>query len=494
MQLPNSEIYRIAGGAPIYISDCAPLGGCSPITQMSDLSRFAAVPANNTQLAAAETGRFYKIAGGAPLYLHTCDTGCGPLVEVDQASIDNTNGLSHLNPVPTDGTQLGTPISQTGRIYKIAGGAPLYLHTCDTGCGPLVEVDQASIDNADGLSHLYPVPTDGTQLGTPTSQTGRIYKIAGGAAIYLHSCDVGCGPLVEVDQASIDNTDGLSHLSAVPANGTFIGAVETGGIYRAAGGAPLYVNDCNALGFPNCDMRIVNVNQASIDNTDGLSHLNAVPANGTILQGEPSGQLWTYASGCRASTTTSTGAVAVNDAAIGNFTVCPSISTASLRPAAVQKSYSATLTAAGGKTPYSWAVVSGGLPLGLSLSASGVISGTPTKAGTFGFTVRVTDSSGPALTATKAFAIVVRLAITPPSLPNATVNSAYSASLAAAGGTAPYSWSRVSGSLPTGLSLSRSGVISGIPTMAGTFSFAVRVTDSSSPALTATKTFSITVS
>ena len=81
--------------------------------------------------------------------------------------------------------------------------------------------------------------------------------------------------------------------------------------------------------------------------------------------------------------------------------------------------------------------------------------------------------------------------VTTSSLVGGTVGSAYSATLAASGGTTPYSWSLASGSLPAGLSLSSGGVISGTPTASGTSSFTVQVTDSSG--LTGTKALSIAV-
>jgi hypothetical protein len=86
------------------------------------------------------------------------------------------------------------------------------------------------------------------------------------------------------------------------------------------------------------------------------------------------------------------------------------------------------------------------------------------------------------------------LSVTTTSLPNGTQSVAYNQSLAATGGTAPYSWSLVSGTLPPGLALSSSGQISGTPTTAGTSNFTVQVTDSSSPAQTATQALSIAVS
>jgi hypothetical protein len=174
-----------------------------------------------------------------------------------------------------------------------------------------------------------------------------------------------------------------------------------------------------------------------------------------------------------------------------------SITTASLPGGTVNTAYSSGLGATGGKAPYTWSLAAGSMP-GLTVGASGQITGTPTAAGTDSFTVRVTDSSSPALTATKALTITVAAATVPPvsittsSLAGGTVGTAYSATLAATGGKAPYTWSLAAGSMP-GLSISAVGQITGTPTAAGTDSFTVRVSDSSSPALTATKALTITV-
>jgi hypothetical protein len=174
------------------------------------------------------------------------------------------------------------------------------------------------------------------------------------------------------------------------------------------------------------------------------------------------------------------------------------ITTGSILPqGTVGTLYSQPLVASGGVTPYSWGLISGALPLGLSLSSGGVITGTPTSPGSSSFTVSVTDSA--LSSATQSFSLTIAppvssLAITTnPALPGGTLGAFYSQSLAASGGSPPYTWSLFSGALPLGLSLSSSGAITGIPTATGTSNFfVVRVTDTASAF--ATQTFLIAVS
>lgn len=145
-------------------------------------------------------------------------------------------------------------------------------------------------------------------------------------------------------------------------------------------------------------------------------------------------------------------------------------------------SYSTTITASGGLSPYAFSVSSGSLPTGLTLGASsGILSGTPTTAGTNTFTVQVADAELPAVTATQSYTVTVvpTFTITTTGLPAANIGVSYTATLAATGGVSPYTWSVTTGSLPTGLTLNSStGVISGTPTSAGAFTFTVTATDS----------------
>jgi hypothetical protein len=176
-----------------------------------------------------------------------------------------------------------------------------------------------------------------------------------------------------------------------------------------------------------------------------------------------------------------------------------SITTSSLSSGTVGTAYSASLAASGGTAPYQWSITVGALPAGLTLNtSSGTISGTPSSAGTANFTVQVQDFKQQ--TASAKLAIIVTtanqvLSITTSSLSSGTVGTAYSASLAASGGTAPYQWSITVGALPAGLTLNTSsGTISGTPTSATNSSITVEVMDSSVPVNTASNKFSIVIS
>ena len=172
-----------------------------------------------------------------------------------------------------------------------------------------------------------------------------------------------------------------------------------------------------------------------------------------------------------------------------------SITTTNLGGATVGSAYSNTLSATGGMAPVRWSVASGTLPAGLALNAtSGAIGGTPTTAGAATFTIAATDSASPAHTASRALTLSVvttPLTVTTTALPGATIGSAYSASLAASGGTGAYHWS-VTG-LPSGMTLS-GNTISGTPGVPnGNVNLTVTVTDSATTPQTTSQALALTV-
>ena len=176
------------------------------------------------------------------------------------------------------------------------------------------------------------------------------------------------------------------------------------------------------------------------------------------------------------------------------------ILTASPLPAGTrQVSYDITLATSGGTPPYTWSLTPGSpsLPTGLVLNQStGTISGTPTSVETKNTEFRLQDSKGESVE--KVLPITVNpfpipLAILTNSLPSGVVSRDYAVALSGTGGTTPYTWGISNGSLPAGLNLDPSGVISGQPTTDGTFSPTFQLQDSGNPPATVTKSLSITI-
>jgi len=181
--------------------------------------------------------------------------------------------------------------------------------------------------------------------------------------------------------------------------------------------------------------------------------------------------------------------------------------------------YNFQFTASGapsGKYNWSWYIQDspgggGGIPPGLSLSSSGLASGTPTQAGSFGLTVEADDSQNPDIFGTANFTIVIQACtinfISSSQLSPGDVNWPYSQALnvSASGCTAPYSYAASSigpfnsGALPPGLSISSpaagstSGVITGTPTAASANPYFFNITVTDANKTSATSEFSIAI-
>ena len=161
---------------------------------------------------------------------------------------------------------------------------------------------------------------------------------------------------------------------------------------------------------------------------------------------------------------------------------CPTItiSPASLSNGTAGVAYGpATLTQTGGVGVVTYAVTTGALPAGLTLTSAGLLSGTPTVTGTFSFTVTATDAN--ACTGTQSYTLVVEcpvITVSPASLSNGTAGAAYGpVTLTQAGGVGAVTYAVTAGALPAGITLTTAGVLSGTPTVTGTFNFTVTATD-----------------
>src|SRR6266404_6195187 len=211
----------------------------------------------------------------------------------------------------------------------------------------------------------------------------------------------------------------------------------------------------------------------------------------------------TYNAGSASGTAVITATSVTDTTKISTLTITvtapPAITTTTLPPGTEGTAYSQAIAKTGGAGTVTFSISAGALPTGLTLSGAGTISGTPAGPnGTVNFTVKVTDSSTMTpMTATQALSIVINLPappnITTTTLPPGVAGTAYSQMVAATGfGTLTFTTS--AGAVPSGLTLSSAGLISGTPDAPNvTSNFTVMVTDSSNPAQTATQALSILI-
>lgn len=150
--------------------------------------------------------------------------------------------------------------------------------------------------------------------------------------------------------------------------------------------------------------------------------------------------------------------------------------------------------ATGGTAGYTYALAAGStLPAGLSLSSAGAITGTPTVANTYTFSVVATDTKGCKATATYNLTVTAALVLTPGTLPNGLTGTVYPTQTipAATGGTGPYTYTATG--VPPGLTFNpTTREITGTPTQPGIYSIPVTVVDANGNTLIANYTIKVT--
>jgi cutinase len=234
-----------------------------PCPQVSSL---AEVP-NGTVVQTCDTGRVYKMVGGAPLWMTTCagDMCAGNTVKVTQGIVNAGRAY------PWDGATIR---DEAGGIFKFVGGAPIHLASCNVGCGSPIPVPAGTIQLTDPGNHMRQNPVDGA---TAIDDAGGIFKFAGGAPIHLATCDPGCGNPVPINAWSVGVLD---HMNPVPADSATV-IDEQGGIFKFVGGAPIHLATCSVgCGNP------VPITTWSIW---ALEHMHPFPADGATARDEAGG-------------------------------------------------------------------------------------------------------------------------------------------------------------------------------------------------------------
>jgi len=212
----DPHVYVVAGLAPLWVSSWSHVGRPQPVAVIS-LAAFRTLrssPLDGTFLNDVLTGRVYEMAGGAPLLVTswTAFGGAQPSVRTDDWDIANAGAcgtLCSLLNKPRDGTVLRA--AETGQVFVVAGGAPIFVSTWAAfgGPQPFVNVNQLPIQNAGAGSwynHLSFLPADGTVLSD--SSTGQLYVVTSGAPLIGNVTTLGATPFTLVDHNAIVNAGG----------------------------------------------------------------------------------------------------------------------------------------------------------------------------------------------------------------------------------------------------------------------------------------------
>ena len=374
---------------------------------------------------------------------------------------------------------------------------------------PILLLLNACGSGGDGNANLFALfvgPAQTMDAGQTTTVTASIVNdtTPGGATFSV----TGGGTLSAPSTTTVGSTEKVSVVYTAPSTATIATVIATS-VHTPAQSYSVVITVHAALvitttSFPTGSTGTTyDVTPAA---TGGTGTLTWSVASGALPAGLSLNPANGEVSGTPTTAGTSTFTLAVTDSAptpakavqTYNVTInppAPTVSTNSLANGLVGTGYSQQLAYTGGGTgTVSWAITSGSLPSlsGLTFSSTGLISGTPTAAGTYQFSVAVTVGTQTSAAVALSIKVLAPVVITTTSLPSGHINVAYSQQLAYTGGDGSTpTWTIVSGSLPSTLTLSSSGLLAGTPTAAGTYTFGVAVTVGSLTSATATFTLPV---
>ncbi len=507
--LPNSTL----GAA--YNQTLTAVGGNPPYTFAVSSG---ALP-TGVSLATDGTISGATTAGGSFTFIIQADDAMGNTGYRTYTVNVGTNSLIIAPPTLPNGTQ-GTAYNQS--VTASGGTGTPYTYSVSSGALPSglslnTSTGQISGTPSAGGSFSFTIRAvdSGNNFGTQ-SYTINI----GGNSLILNPTTLPNGVLASAYSQTVTATGGTggpytysvsigslpSGLSLNGSTGAITGTPNTAGSF----GFTIHAVDVsNNFGDRNYTISIgtnsLTVNPATIsDGAVGVAYSQTVNANGgtapytfAISSGAlPTGLSLDANSGAITGTPSIAGAFtftiqatdANSNTGSRSYTVSVDPAPLTVNPSSLPNgsqgvAYSQTVTASGGTAPYTYAVLSGALPTGLSLNTSnGAITGTPTVAGAFNFTISATDANS--ITGSQAYTVNIAaasLTVNPSTLPNGMQSVAYNQTVTASGGTAPYTYAVLSGTLPTGLSLNAAtGAITGTPSAGGNYSFTIQATDANS--------------
>ncbi|HLK77499.1 MAG TPA: putative Ig domain-containing protein [Streptosporangiaceae bacterium] len=451
----------------------------SPVTYTVAASSSGA--AENLPVTVTETLPSGVVPVGASGTGWVCGAPSGQQISCTNSTSPFTSGTITVNGVVTSGTVTPALIqSATSVVASSSDGSPGTSSSAPAGTVPAAPVVIAVTPVNGPAGGGNDVTVTGTNLGGATAiEIGTTAEFAAGTPATVVVCSSPAPGCFTVSSGiSLD-------ISAMPAH--VAGSVTVKIVSLGISGSGSYTyNPGPALLFPAPPDGEVNVAYSDqLTVTGGTSPYTWSVSNGTL----PPGLTLSASTGLLAGTPTTAGTYSftvkvtdhsgLSDTESVSMTIIagPSLNFPAPPPGWTHTVYGDTLTESGGTAPFTWSVSSGSLPAGISLSADGNLSGTPTATGTSSFTVQVTDANNQTATEATSITVSAGVSTTFAAPPGAVVNTAYTDTLTATGGTTPYTWSVNAGSLPPGITLTSAGVLTGTPTAAGSYTFSVNVVD-----------------
>jgi hypothetical protein len=427
-----------------------------------------ATPSTNTEVGAVYSQTNVANGGFTP-YTYRVSGGAIP------------NGTT-LN--TATGTVSGTPTVAGTFSYTITvtdlDGKTVSVSTSVTIAAPVAIAATASTVKQVGLNYsqtnvasngilpyVYTVSVGAVPLGTAlNSATGTVSGTPATSGAFGYTIKVTDGNGRTASVATSGSMTAMLGITATPPANTIVGGPYSQ-LNTASGGTAPYTYSISSGTVP--DGTALNLTTGTVSGTP----TTAAPYSYTVQVADANGAI--------ASVATS-----VTIAATLALVATPSTATE------VGAAYSQVNTASGGVDPLTYAVT-GTVPTGTSLNnATGIVSGTPTTAAPFSYTVTVTDHDGNSATASSSGSIASAPALTATPTTNPIVGVAYSQLNTVTGGTGPFTYSVASGTLPPGTGLNMStGTVSGTPTTAGPYTYVIKVTDSNGLSATASSTVTI---
>ncbi len=476
VQPPVTYTFNLFGTAAAPLVTASPTSLTFASTAQGTQSLPQTVTINNADTAAITLGT--PAIGPAEFFIAgtTCGTSQAPMssctitVKLSPFPMSTTGPTSGLLTIPTSAGSLSVGLSGTIAIYAatVVPSPVSFPNTTVLTNSPSQNV--TFTNNSTGTISINAVDITGTNATD--------FQVVSTTCSGIVASTVNCTGVVRFTPQSLGaktanvrfDSGGSSTLASLTGNSVPAAPVIS---------SPATASGVNGSAFT---YSITATNSPTSFGAAGLPVGLTVNTGTGVISGAPS-VTGTFSATISATNVTGTGSQGLT-ITITAPTVSPTITSSAPANGTTGSAYSHSFTATG-TTPITWSISSGAAPTGLTLNgSSGILSGTPTATGSFSFVVQAANGTLPNATQNVTITIsaaTVAPAITSTAPPNGTVGTAYSRTFTASG-TTPITWSVASGTVPIGLTLSAtSGVLSGTPTTAGSFSFVVQAANGTLP-------------